>query len=335
MPEISMVVPVYKVEKYLHRCIDSLLQQSFSSFDLILVDDGSPDSCGDICDQYAKIDDRIHVIHQQNGGLSAARNAGIDWSYQHSNSKWITFIDSDDWVHPQYLSALYESVLKYKTDISVCAYKEITDIDNLQDEDWNNEFVTEWTPEDFFVQHHVNAIVAWGKLYKKEYFKTLRYPVGKIHEDEFITYQILFQVSEITFINRPLYYYYINKNGIMKTESLNKREDVLEALDRQIEYFDKNHFIRAKKISVRAYTGALCSWINILTDRKCGGHANRTLRGELKKRLKFILKENKKLVPFDECRWAYMAAYPRRVMCYGFIERVVGKVKRVCQLSVL
>ena len=121
----------------------------------------------------------------------------------------------------------------------------------------------------------------------------------------------------------------------MKTESLNKREDVLEALDRQIEYFDKNHFIRAKKISVRAYTGALCSWINILTDRKCGGHANRTLRGELKKRLKFILKENKKLVPFDECRWAYMAAYPRRVMCYGFIERVVGKVKRVCQLSVL
>ena len=128
MPKISIVVPVYKVEKYLQRCVASLLEQSFTSFDLILVDDGSPDLCGKICDQYAEKDNRIHVIHQKNGGLSAARNSGIDWSISNSDSGWITFVDSDDWVDPQYLECLYNAVKLYKTNISICAYKETADV---------------------------------------------------------------------------------------------------------------------------------------------------------------------------------------------------------------
>lgn len=96
MSEITVVVPVYKVEQYLHRCIDSILVQTYRDFELILIDDGSPDSCGMICDEYAKSDSRIHVIHQENGGLSAARNAGIDWAFANSDSQWLTFIDSDD-----------------------------------------------------------------------------------------------------------------------------------------------------------------------------------------------------------------------------------------------
>ena len=166
--EISIVVPVYKVEKYLHRCVDSLLNQSFTAFDLILVDDGSPDQCGQICDQYAERDKRIHVIHQYNRGLSAARNSGIDWSLSNSDSKWITFVDSDDWVHPQYLSLLYESALACKTDISVCAYKELNNSGNQDYKKVEDRLATEWKPEDFFVENHVNATVAWGKLYKKE-----------------------------------------------------------------------------------------------------------------------------------------------------------------------
>lgn len=107
MPEISVIVPVYKVEKFLHRCVDSLLCQSFESFELILVDDGSPDHSGAICDTYAEKDPRIHVIHQKNGGLSAARNTGIDFVMANSNSHWLAFVDSDDWVHPDFLKRLY------------------------------------------------------------------------------------------------------------------------------------------------------------------------------------------------------------------------------------
>ena len=113
MPQISVIVPVYKVEPYLRRCVDSILAQTFTDFELILVDDGSPDNSGAICDEYAQKDARVHVIHQENGGLSAARNAGIDWVFAHSDSQWLTFVDSDDWVHPEYLERLYHAVLEH------------------------------------------------------------------------------------------------------------------------------------------------------------------------------------------------------------------------------
>lgn len=112
MAAISVIVPIYKVEAFLHRCVDSILAQTFADFDLVLVDDGSPDSCGDICEEYARKDGRIHVIHQKNGGLSAARNTGIDWAQANSGSQWLAFVDSDDWVHPDFLRRLYTMVQK-------------------------------------------------------------------------------------------------------------------------------------------------------------------------------------------------------------------------------
>lgn len=331
MPKISIVVPVYKVEKYLQRCVASLLEQSFTSFDLILVDDGSPDLCGKICDQYAEKDNRIHVIHQKNGGLSAARNSGIDWSISNSDSGWITFVDSDDWVDPQYLECLYNAVKLYKTNISICAYKETADVVGESREKIETGLITEWKPEDYFVEHHVNATVAWGKLYKKEYFKTLRYPIGKIHEDEFVTYRLLFGEQKIAYIDKPLYNYFINDCGIMRTESTNKRGDVLEALKQQIEYFEKNQFDRAQKISVRMYAGALCSWINVLDEQECG--ESRTLHQKLIEQLKQVLKKYKKLMPLNECTWAYIIVYPKRVKCYGLLSRIGNKVKNIWHLS--
>ena len=120
---ISVIVPVYKVEKYIHRCIDSILAQTFSDFELILVDDGSPDNCGRICDEYALKDNRIHVIHKENGGLSDARNAGIDWAFEHSDSEWITFIDSDDWVHKKYLESLINGAINTNSDVVIGGYQ--------------------------------------------------------------------------------------------------------------------------------------------------------------------------------------------------------------------
>ena len=114
MPTISVIVPVYKVEPYLNRCVDSILRQTYQDFELILVDDGSPDRCGEICDEYARQDGRVHVIHKENGGLSDARNAGIDWVEANSDSQWLIFADSDDWVHPELLARLLDAATAFE-----------------------------------------------------------------------------------------------------------------------------------------------------------------------------------------------------------------------------
>ncbi|MBR2317955.1 MAG: glycosyltransferase family 2 protein, partial [Spirochaetales bacterium] len=191
MPKISVIVPVYNVESYLKRCVDSILGQTYSDFELILVDDGSPDNCPQICNEYAEKDSRIRVIHQLNGGLSAARNAGIDWVFQNSDSEWFSFIDSDDYVHPRYLEVLLNAAESTGCDVSIGSYIEFSG-DSVKSE---NEIAVpkKYKPEDFYVQYSVETTIACGKLYRRRYFETIRYPVGKIHEDEFTTYKILFQ----------------------------------------------------------------------------------------------------------------------------------------------
>ena len=159
MPLISVIVPVYKVEPYLSRCIDSILAQTFTDFELILINDGSPDNCGKICDEYAQKDNRIHVIHKENGGLSSARNAGIDWAFANSNSQWLTFIDSDDWIHHEYLELLLSGATSTNTDICVCEYTETSEFSDFEKLSTAN--TQKISPEDLFVNYHVTATVAW------------------------------------------------------------------------------------------------------------------------------------------------------------------------------
>lgn len=131
MPEISVIVPVYKVEPYLRRCVDSILSQTFTDFEVILVDDGSPDDCPAICDEYAGKDERVRVIHQENGGLSAARNAGLDWVFANSDSRWISFVDSDDCVHPKFLEYLHRAGVENNVQISICTYKKCRNLSRM------------------------------------------------------------------------------------------------------------------------------------------------------------------------------------------------------------
>ena len=157
MALISVIVPVYNVEAYLVRCIDSILVQSFEDFELFLIDDGSPDRCGAICDEYAKRDKRIHVIHQQNKGLSEARNAGIECAL-HSDSEWITFIDSDDWVHPKYLQALIECAARFDADLVIGEFEKTHGEEpNVIEERLNGELVD---INDFFFFFNVVATFA-------------------------------------------------------------------------------------------------------------------------------------------------------------------------------
>ncbi len=323
MPLISVIVPVYKVEPYLSRCIDSILAQTFTDFELILVDDGSPDNCGKICDDYAQKNKRIEVIHKENGGLSSARNAGIDWAFANSNSQWLTFIDSDDWIHPQYLDLLLSGATSTDADICVCEYTKTSEFCAF--EKLNNINTQKLHPEELFINHSVTSIIACCKLYKKSCFQDIRYPLGKLHEDEYTTYKILFEKSHISYLKDPLYFYYTNPDSIMGREWTPKRLDIIDALEEQIEFFDKNGHNDALKYSKGLLLWNLTSQIKA-TKKTCDF---KIYAPELKKKLKGYLKDFKKDLNLS-IRYAtdiYEVAYPKSTKLFLIIVSVYKKLK--------
>lgn len=328
MPQISVIVPIYKVEQYLERCVDSILNQTFTDFELVLVDDGSPDNCGAICDEYAKKDERIVVIHKENGGLSDARNTGIEWALKNSDSEWITFIDSDDWVHIDYLEYLYNSAKKNNTDISVCHFTRVSEWDNKVNAKLPLS-VNVYTPEDFYVKENVNAVVAWGKLYKKELWTDIRYPYGKIHEDEFTTYKLLFKCNMITVLDCELYYYYINPNGIMNSEWSVKRLDILDALENQIEFFNKNHYSKALCDKLKLYIELLYK-SNIIIKKKSFSNTLTAETNSVKKKTrKTIIKYHKQLkISLKSHYWYYEVAFPYLMRVYWLCKAIKNKYSK-------
>lgn len=251
MEKISVIVPVYKVAPYINRCLDSILSQTYPHFDLILVDDGSPDICGAVCDEYARKDRRVHVIHQENRGLSAARNAGIDWAFANSDSQWLTFVDSDDWVHSEMLERLVEAAKLHGTKISICGYAQTNgEQPEILPSDLQSVI---WTPKDFYMRRFVNATVAWGKLYAKDCFEAQRYPLGKIHEDEFVTYRALFSQERLAVVSAPLYAYFMNPDGITRRKWSSRRLDAWEAYEEQITFFERLEDEELVKFRIREY----------------------------------------------------------------------------------
>ena len=257
MPEISVIVPIYKVEKYISRCVDSILAQSFADFELILVDDGSPDNCPQICDEYAKKDDRIVVIHKRNGGLSDARNAGIDAA----KGEWLAFIDSDDYVHEDYLGNLYNAAVENGADLAVCDFVRVNDGEEvIEDEHGFDGLVTEDKNTLFeYLYSNWRIRPAWNKLYKKEIFSDLRFAFGKIHEDEFAIHHVLWNCRKAVIIKDGLYYYRIRQNSIMTTESPKSTLDGLEAIIEQYE------FCSERKVAANEYVTGI-EYMNSVID---------------------------------------------------------------------
>lgn len=290
MPTISVVVPVYKVESYLHCCIDSILSQTHSDFELILVDDGSPDCCGLICDAYAELDDRIHVIHQRNGGLSAARNSGIDWAFANGDREWITFIDSDDWVSGDYLCDLYRSAMENGVDCAICAH---ADVYRSTDVDLDGCYEETLLPPDqlfgngYLSANNISAICAWAKLYKLMIFDEIRYPYGKLNEDRFTTHRLLFRCEKVSISTKKLYYYNQTGLSIMRSDWSPRKMDDLDAYEEQIRFFRDRGCRNAFEDAIRGYFFSLAQQLN-----DTAGDA--TLKGYyeiLRSRLKYALKE--------------------------------------------
>ena len=335
MPAISVIVPVYKVEKYIHRCVDSILGQTFTDFELILVDDGSPDSCGAICDEYAAKDSRVVVIHQKNCGLSAARNAGIEWSFAHSNSGWMTFIDSDDWVHPQYLELLHRACLENGTALAACQHYR-TEADLLDNPDHTACSVECVRMQDYFNLNgkQIAWATAWGKLYHKETYSQLRYPVGLLYEDLHTVPVVLGAVTMVSIVYAPLYYYYLSPGSIMRSAWNPQKWDEITGYENLLRFIKETKQDALYQNAVLRFLHALVSQIHALTETR-----NRAYNGYLRKmrrKMRWILLRDGRKLPgsWKEKRWVYDNAYAKIAYVYWTMVGIVNKLKkslRICR----
>lgn len=242
--EISIIVPVYNLEDYLHKCIDSILAQTFTNFELILVNDGSTDRSGEICEEYASIDHRIRVIHKKNGGVASSRNAGLEVA----KGEYIGFVDNDDYINEYMFETLYNNARTYSSDIVVCDYLNV-DEDRPQD---IKAFIADYQIQHYnnidalnqlYTNNNVTFVVPWNKLYKKHLFENIKYKVGSINDDENIAHEILYHSHKTTYIQLGLYYY-VQRIGSQMDSSASFH---IKKLDAVYAFSDREVFFRKIK----------------------------------------------------------------------------------------
>ena len=328
MPKISIIVPVYKVEKYLSRCIDSILAQTFKDFELILVDDGSPDNSGSICDDYAKSDRRIYVIHQENSGLSAARNVALDWIFKNSNSEWVCFIDSDDWVHLQFLELMYDAAIKTKLAISSCRFARVDSFDEMYKQLLDPTYTI--VDADIEYTHGWKDIFAYtcDKLYKKELWKCIRFPVGRNWEDTATTYKVILSVPKIVFVDAKLYFYFKNPDGIVNQNWTPKKLDHLWAINKAMQDPIINKWPQIIDLFQKQYLKTIVT--NIYNIKKSDSLSEKERKRYLRlmsKELRLYLIRNGKEqnISIKTHRWYYELAFPNLAWLYWTYKGLTKK----------
>lgn len=273
MPTVSVVVPVYKVEQYLDRCVESILAQTVTDLEIILVDDGSPDACPKMCDAWAEKDSRIRVVHKSNGGLSSARNAGIDIA----RGDYIGFVDSDDYILPDMYRRLLNAVLDNGADLAICGYAYVNQengaIDEvetakspLKDEVLSREQAYEKI--NAFETGYSFYVTAWNKLYKRELFDNCRFPEGKLHEDEYSVHYFFQQCNKIAVISDALYMYIQRPNSIMSNGVSLRSLDAVEAMFDRYLFFRKEGQVTLAKAQLNAVFWKLYDLLPLLPEKQ-------------------------------------------------------------------
>lgn len=229
---ISVIVPIFNIKEYVEKCIKSIVGQTYTNLEIILVDDGSTDGSGEICDQFALQDDRITVFHKTNGGLSDARNYALD----RVNGDLIAFVDGDDWIHPEMYEIMHSIMKEKNADIVTCGFEqhkiEFAKQHYIQD----NLNIKILTREKALCDIETPLVVAWNKLYKSEIFSDIRYPKGKLHEDEYVIHRIFYKCTRIAVIDSPLYFYTIRDNSIVSVMTPQRINNALEAFRDRVEF---------------------------------------------------------------------------------------------------
>lgn len=263
---ISIIVPIYNVENYLDKCIKSIISQTYNNLEIILVDDGSLDNCAEICDDYAEKDSRIVVIHKENGGLSSARNAGL----KIAKGNYISFVDSDDYIYKEMIEHMLFVAVENAADIVICDYKTV-----YEDEKVNYEILEQYCDTGkiidigqnesqlaYFDDHkkRKSLVVVWNKLYKKELLENIRFPEGRIHEDEAVTYRLLYKAKKIMYIKNSYYFYLERKGSIMASTFNKKRFQLFDAYIERLKFYEENNEKELYKKVIFLYMHMLCQY---------------------------------------------------------------------------
>lgn len=267
-PSISIIVPVYNVESYLKKCIHSIINQTFKDIEIILVDDGSTDHSGEMCEKFALEDKRIRVFHKKNGGLSDARNYGL----KVARGQFIGFVDSDDYIHPDMYLILYKMMIEKQVDVSVVSMKwiynsydeRIEPLNLINPKTISKKQALIGCLTDFHIGNN-----AWNKLYKKSIWDKFSFPVGKYYEDYFVMYEIINSVSKIATLDEDLYFYVQRTGSIMRSSlSLKKYNDFFEANQKMLSFFKKEYPDLLPIVSIRYFSEMLNLTFTLLLHRK-------------------------------------------------------------------
>lgn len=324
MPEISIIVPVFRAEKYLNACVDSILSQTFSDFELVLIEDGSPDQSGAICDEYAQRDERVRVIHQSNQGQAAARNHALPMT----QGKWLCYVDSDDMIHPQMLELLYEAAVRSGAGISMCQMREAPELppDFTQPRALEYELMTMDEPT-LTALHDREAYPGWvacAKLIRRELVEGYPFHTGRVYEDNEAVSRWLLPAKTLAMLPEKLYFYRTNPESTTKSGFSLKRLDYLWALESIISYYRSVGFTTLAQRFLDRYVEAAAS--------ACYGVRNELGRQELVGRItaqvrRFLRQE--KLGLSREQRLCLMdAAHPQAMARFWSAAETVRKVCR-------
>lgn len=287
-PLISVIVPVYKVEDYLKRCVDSVRDQKYENLEIILVDDGSPDDCGFICDEYSKQDSRIKVIHKKNGGLSDARNVALDVM----QGEYVTFIDSDDFVSKYYVENLYIAIKEMNGDISASWFVNYYEGDQIPETSLVKKSeikkLTRIEAYKKMLYQDGFEISAWGKLYKSSLFQGIRYPFGKLYEDIPTTYRLMEQTNKIAVISQRDYYYFQRKESIAQSDFSVKKMDGVNHMNNLRQFMTDNYPELTKAAECR-YFSNVCNILFLIKDKHENEKEWKKLWSEIKKYRKSVM----------------------------------------------
>jgi len=250
--ELSIIVPVYNLVELLPRCIDSILNQTFRNFELILVNDGSTDHSSAVCHEYAKKDARVRVIDKVNGGVASARNAGLDVA----EGTYVGFVDNDDYIHPNMYEILIDTARTYSSTIVVCDFLKVNEETSLSDH--LSPRINQMTHFDYleasdqlFSDNRVTFVCPWNKLYRRELFTEIRYEVGSITDDETVAHKLYYLSKKTTYIKAALYYYVQRPESQMGTFSIKRFDAVYALKDRELFYKEKNEIHLHKKALIQ------------------------------------------------------------------------------------
>lgn len=303
---ISVIIPVYNVEKYLDRCMDTVINQTYQQLEIILVDDGSTDSSPEKCNQWKQKDSRIIVIHKDNGGLSSARNAGLEIA----TGRYVLFIDSDDCVNIHICQKLHQMISESGADIAIGSPYKFSDTPpsdtvTKQFSAVDKQYALEQIATDY------KWVVAWGKLYKRELFDDISFSIGKLHEDEFIIHELYYKSTKIAYTDDLLYYYFFNTGGITGQKFNIRRMDVFEALNNRLLFYQKHNEKNLYNLTIVEIIQMMTNYSKLMKD-----YGDKTLLTKMRADCRQLIKSHRKVchISIWDYPKVYTFAYPASII---------------------